>query len=78
MMGKQLASEGRQADLIIGNNVYAHVPDINDFTKGLKAALKINGTFIFRVPTLVNEFNRDKHNLTQSIMNIFLTCLLIQ
>ena len=26
--------EGRQADLIIGNNVYAHVPDINDFTAG--------------------------------------------
>ena len=35
-LGKRLASEGRQADLIAGNNVYAHVPDINDFTRGLK------------------------------------------
>lgn len=36
----RLATEGKQADLIVGNNVYAHVPDINDFTRGLKAALK--------------------------------------
>src|SRR3972149_3181859 len=43
-LAKRLAAEGRQADLIIGNNVYAHVPDINDFTRGLKAALKSGGT----------------------------------
>jgi hypothetical protein len=43
-MGMRLAKAGKQADLIIGNNVYAHVPDINDFTAGLKAALKPNGT----------------------------------
>ncbi len=34
-LAERLASEGKQADLIIGNNVYAHVPDINDFTAGL-------------------------------------------
>jgi SAM-dependent methyltransferase len=39
-LGEQLAAK---ADLIIGNNVYAHVPDINDFTRGLKAALKPTG-----------------------------------
>ena len=38
-LGRRLSSEGKQADLIIGNNVYAHVPDINDFTAGLKSAL---------------------------------------
>ena len=43
-LGEKLAKTGKQADLIIGNNVYAHVPDINDFTRGLKAALKPNGT----------------------------------
>ena len=43
-LGKQLASESKQADLIAGINVYAHVPDINDFTKGLKALLKSGGT----------------------------------
>lgn len=52
-LGKKLASEDRQADLIVGNNVYAHVPDINDFTKGLKAALKPNGTITLEFPHLM-------------------------
>jgi hypothetical protein len=52
-IGKQLAITGNQADLIIGNNVYAHVPDINDFTKGLKEALKPNGTITLEFPHLM-------------------------
>jgi hypothetical protein len=52
-LGKQLAAQGRQADLIIGNNVYAHVPDINDFTRGLKAALKPGGTITLEFPHLM-------------------------
>ena len=40
----------RKADLIIGNNVYAHVPDINDFTRGLAAALKPSGTITLEFP----------------------------
>lgn len=42
-LGGQLAAEGRIMDLIIDNNVYAHVPDINDFTLGLAAAAKPEG-----------------------------------
>lgn len=49
-LGKQLAQEERQADLIVGNNVYAHVPDINDFTRGLKALLKPDGTITLEFP----------------------------
>ena len=52
-LGKRLAAEGRQADLIAGNNVYAHVPDINDFTRGLKAALKAGGTITLEFPHLM-------------------------
>lgn len=52
-LGKRLAGEGRQADLIAGNNVYAHVPDINDFTRGLKAALKPGGTITLEFPHLM-------------------------
>jgi SAM-dependent methyltransferase len=52
-LGKQLTQEGKQADLIAGNNVYAHVPDINDFTKGLKAALKPSGTITLEFPHLM-------------------------
>ena len=53
-IGIQLRSEGRQADLIIGNNVYAHVPDINDFTLGLKAVLKQSGTISLEFPHLLH------------------------
>ena len=49
-LGLQLAASRKQADLIAGNNVYAHVPDINDFTRGLKAALKPGGTVTLEFP----------------------------
>ncbi len=52
-LGRQLAVSGKQADLIAGNNVYAHVPDINDFTRGLKAALKPGGTITLEFPHLM-------------------------
>ena len=52
-LGRELAGDGKQADLIVGNNVYAHVPDINDFTVGLKAALKERGTVTLEFPHLM-------------------------
>jgi len=52
-LARRLASSGKQADLIAGNNVYAHVPDINDFTRGLKAALKPTGTITLEFPHLM-------------------------
>lgn len=52
-LGKKLAAAGKQADLIAGNNVYAHVPDINDFTRGLKALLKPGGTITLEFPHLL-------------------------
>ena len=65
-LGRRLAVEGRQADLIAGNNVYAHVPDINDFTRGLKAALKPAGTVTLEFPHLLrliwhNQFDTVYH-----------------
>jgi hypothetical protein len=52
-LGQQLKAQGQQADLIAGNNVYAHVPDINDFTRGLKSALKPGGTITLEFPHLM-------------------------
>lgn len=49
----KLKQQGKQADLIIGNNVYAHVPDINDFTLGLKISLKLSGTITLEFPHLM-------------------------
>lgn len=59
-IGNQIAVNHQKADLIIGNNVFAHVPDINDFSKGLAAALKISGTITLEFPHLMKllEFNQ--------------------
>jgi len=52
-LGKRLADDGKHADLIVGNNVYAHVPDIDDFTRGLKSALKPDGIITLEFPHLM-------------------------
>jgi len=52
-----LALKLEKADLIVGNNVIAHVPDINDFVKGLKIVLKPNGTITLEFPHLLNLIN---------------------
>ena len=60
--GSKLATKKLQsfADLILGNNVLAHVPDINDFVKGVKIALKPNGVNTFEFPHLCKliQFNQ--------------------
>ena len=55
-----LKVEGWSADLIIGNNVFAHVPDLNDFVKGLKALLKPSGLITMEFPHLLQlmEYNQ--------------------
>lgn len=50
---ENLAKTLKKADLIIGNNVIAHTPYINDFVKGLKIALKENGTITIEFPHLL-------------------------
>ena len=56
--GKKLASDlaekGQRADLVIANNVLAHVPDINDFTGGVATLLKRGGVATFEFPYLLN------------------------
>jgi hypothetical protein len=48
-----LRGEGRAADLIVANNVLAHVPDINDFIKGVALLLKPEGLATFEFPHLL-------------------------
>ena len=52
--GVKLANNLKKSDLILGNNVLAHVPDINDFVQGLKIALKTSGTVTMEFPHLLN------------------------
>jgi SAM-dependent methyltransferase len=63
---QQLAQEDKLADLIIGNNVLAHVPTLNDFVRGLKAALKPGGVVTMEFPHLYqlveqNQFDTIYH-----------------
>ena len=50
---RALASQGQQADLLIANNVLAHVPDLNDFVAGLAVALKPSGVLSLEFPHLL-------------------------
>lgn len=62
----QLAAEGGQVDLLLGNNVLAHVPDINDFVGGMPLVLKPEGVITLEFPHLLqliaeNQFDTLYH-----------------
>jgi len=65
-LADQLTREKLQADLIIGNNVLAHVPKLNDFIRGLRRLLKPAGRISIEVPHLLelieqNQFDTIYH-----------------
>lgn len=57
---RRLAAEGKSADLLLGNNVFGHIPDINDFVGGMKILLKAGGTITIEIPHFMRlmEFNQ--------------------
>jgi SAM-dependent methyltransferase len=62
----ELLAEGRAADLIVGNNVLAQVPDLNDFVAGIALLLKPTGTATLEFPSLEqtiagNQFDQVYH-----------------
>ena len=63
---QEIVAAGHQADLLVGNNVLAHVPDINDFIRGLRTLLKPTGILTMEFPHLLqlmrhNEFDTIYH-----------------
>ncbi len=52
-LARRLTAAGSQADLIIGNNVLAHVPQLNDFIAGIGVLLKPGGTVTIEFPHLL-------------------------
>ncbi|SDE01064.1 class I SAM-dependent methyltransferase [Niabella drilacis] len=65
-LARRLVAEGRKADLLLGNNVLAHVPDIVDFVGGMKILLKENGVITMEFPHLMqlvdnNQFDTIYH-----------------
>ncbi len=57
---KYLISQGTQADLLLGNNVLAHVPDINDFVAGMKLLLKHDGVITMEFPHLMQMIDNNQ------------------
>lgn len=65
-LAKELAAGDRLADLVLGNNVLAQVPDVNDFVEGLRILLKPRGVLTLEFPHLLrlieqNEFDTIYH-----------------
>ena len=63
---RELVASGMQADLLLGNNVLAHVPDLNDFVGGMKILLRPEGVITLEFPHLQrlmeqNEFDTIYH-----------------
>ncbi|MDX8392431.1 MAG: class I SAM-dependent methyltransferase [Mariprofundaceae bacterium] len=63
---KALAAQGKHADLLLGNNVLAHVPDLNDFVAGMKILLRPDGVITMEFPHLLqlirnNQFDTIYH-----------------
>lgn len=57
-LARRLVAEGRSADLVLGNNVFAHAPDINDFVAGLATLLRPGGRVILEFPYGVDFIER--------------------
>jgi len=55
-----LVARGRRADLLIGNNVLAHVPDLNDFVAGMKIVLADDGVITMEFPHLLRLIERNQ------------------
>jgi nucleoside-diphosphate-sugar epimerase/SAM-dependent methyltransferase len=53
-LANKLKSEGKLADVILANNVLAHVPDLNGFVEGIRTLLKDNGIAVIEVPYLLD------------------------
>jgi SAM-dependent methyltransferase len=59
-LARGLAAEGQSADLVLGNNVLAQVPDLNDFVEGLKILLKPQGVLTLEFPHLLRLIERNE------------------
>jgi 2-polyprenyl-3-methyl-5-hydroxy-6-metoxy-1,4-benzoquinol methylase len=59
-LATKLSEQGTKADLLLGNNVLAHVPDIRDFVGGLKILLNSNGIITFEFPHLMQMIDKNQ------------------
>ena len=77
-LANRLRDEGRSADLLVGNNVLAHVPDINDFVGGLKIALGANGILSMEFPHLLKLIQQTQFDTIYHEHFSYLSLLTVQ
>jgi SAM-dependent methyltransferase len=59
---QEMVSEGKQADVVIGNNVLAQVPDLNDFVGGIRLILKPRGVATLEFPHLIRLLEENQYD----------------
>ena len=74
----ELVNKGQHADLLLGNNVLAHVPDLNDFVKGLKILLKDEGIITLEFPHLLHLIEDTQFDTIYHEHFSYFSCITIQ
>jgi hypothetical protein len=75
---KELLQEKTQADLLLGNNVLAHVPDLMDFVGGMKIVLKDHGIITMEFPHLLNLMENNQFDTIYHEHFSYLSLLAVQ
>jgi hypothetical protein len=75
---KELVSQGKLADLLLGNNVLAHVPDLNDFVAGLKILLKDTGVITLEFPHLQRLMEQTQFDTIYHEHFSYFSCITIE
>jgi SAM-dependent methyltransferase len=77
-LARRLHDAGRTCDLLVGNNVLAHVPDINDFVGGLKIVLADNGVLSMEFPHLLKLIRQTQFDTIYHEHFSYLSLLTVQ
>jgi C-methyltransferase./Hypothetical methyltransferase. len=77
-LAKKLLSEGKKANLLLGNNVLAHVPDINDFVEGMKILLADDGIITMEFPHVMNLIEKNQFDTIYHEHFSYLSLLTVQ
>jgi SAM-dependent methyltransferase len=77
-LAQKLATNGKSADLILGNNVFAHAPDTNDFVSGLKALLKPKGRIVLEFPYAVDLIGKTEFDTIYHEHVFYFTVIALQ
>ncbi len=75
---KKMVAAGQQADLLVGNNVLAHVPDLNDFVGGLALLLKPEGVLSMEFPHLAKLVEGNQFDTIYHEHFSYLSCLTVE